>query len=910
LFDPTGFIGKFEGANARRPYRILGVVAALTLLSIVGASNLGLQTSRKALFPQDEPALQRLNSFLENFGAGSDLMLVVEDAPRRVLEEFSSELASRLDQRDGVREASERLDTEFFYKHAFLMIPTDGLEQIEGKIDEYKDASLLEKTVDTDEALHAVGDWLDDPPLLDDTGIDIGTGEETLKVVDFLLEEWVRWIDSKDEPTSVDWPRAANHPEAEAFLKGNGYFSSHEGDFIIVLVSRDDPSEEYDVLHPFIEGVRETSEGLQTEYAEAGRPVPRIGITGLPAVVHEEFSYVQSDILFIVITAGILVMLLILFWMRSWRRALVIFIPMGVGTVWNAGLTYLTVGHLTMITAGFSAILFGLGVDYGIFLSTRILEEVKKGLPLTEAIATGSSAAVKALITAGGATVLIFVSLAFVPFKGFSELGLVASTGVLMVLLSTFLTLPALMALLRPPATVSGSANTPAGKNVGRTRLTLSRTASLLVVIFAFSAAAAGIAVGTTIPFNYNSMELLPEDSEASNYQRKLVEHSDFQPEIVIFTAGSIEEARHITEGASKLPTVSRVQSIVDLFPGDMENRVRIARRIGDTVANSHAAVVLAEQEDVRLTPENVKSLGESIEKTIDLLDDIQEQAFSAGHAGIVEVLEKMRGRLETLGERASNSPDLTAARTNGFFNLLLSSTRSTVDVLTGWKDARPLTPEGLPPSIRDRFFSDDGKMAVYAFPKMSVYQLELLDLLMKDVYSVSEDATGFPSTHQVFSRMAIHSFLQGTLVAAAVALLWILLAVRSLRGFLIASLPLVVGEGWLLGILAVFEIDFGYANIIGVPMVMALAVDYGVWFAHRNRELPDISAWEAGAVASKAILLAAGTTLAGLGAITMAEYRGVSMMGVCITIGLLCCVIAARLVSPAVAHIVGGRKR
>jgi len=902
-------IERFEEGIARRPVRILLLVAILTGVALSGAVNLPIQTSRKALFPQDEPVLQRLDSFLERFGAGSDLMVVVEDAPRATLERFATEFATRIKERPDVRDASERLDTEFFYRHAFVMLPPASLEQIRAILDEFQGKTLVDRPVTTDEALENVSAWLDDPPPLGDTDVNIKTAREMLKVLDFLLEEWIRWLDSEDEPTAIDWPRVANHPEADAFLEGNGYFASRDGRFLIVLVSRADSSEEFAVLDPFIRGVRETANQLREEYARAGKPVPVVGFTGLPATVHEEFAYIQSDILFIVATAGILVIILILFWLRSWRRALVIFLPMGIGTIWNAGITYLTVGHLTMVTAGFSAILFGLGVDYGIFMSSRILEEVRTGAPMAGAIARGTAASAKPLFTAGGCTILIFGALMTVPFKGFSELGTVAATGVLAVLLSTFVALPALFSLLRPPVPMKGPGRTVSDEEARNPRLSLGRSASVLVMVFAFVSAGLGIAIGTTIPFNYNAMDLLPEDSEAATYQKKLVEYSDFQPEIVIFTAPTLAEARRMTKQASNLPTVTRVQSIVDLFPDDMEERVQLARRIGTAISDSPTARVLKEQEDVRLTPANVASLGDSALKSIDLLDEIQEQAFSAGHGGIVEVLEKARSRLEDLEKRTRDAPDRVAARTNGFFNLLLASTRQTVSVLSGWKSAEPLTPERLPPSIRNRFIASDGSWAVYAYPRLSIYVMELLDVFMKDVYSVSPDATGFPTTHQVFSRMAIRSFLQGTILAAAVALIWILIVVRSLRGFLVAALPLMVGEGWLLGMLAVFDIRFGYANIIGVPMVMALAVDYGIWFAHRFKELSDYSAWGASAVASKAIMLAAGTTFAGLGAITFAEYRGVSMMGVCITIGLLCCVVAARFVSPAVAQVLGGKR-
>jgi predicted RND superfamily exporter protein len=136
----------------------------------------------------------------------------------------------------------------------------------------------------------------------------------------------------------------------------------------------------------------------------------------------------------------------------------------------------------------------------------------------------------------------------------------------------------------------------------------------------------------------------------------------------------------------------------------------------------------------------------------------------------------------------------------------------------------------------------------------------------------------------------------------------WILFSVREIRGFVVALIPLLIGESWLLGALDLAGMKFNYANIITVPLVMALAVDYGVWFVHRRAELTGASSWVAAKAAAKAILLASGTTVAGLGAVMMARYRGVASMGVCITIGVVTCVAAALVVAPALDQLLRGK--
>ena len=63
----------------------------------------------------------------------------------------------------------------------------------------------------------------------------------------------------------------------------------------------------------------------------------------------------------------------------------------------------------------------------------------------------GMAASYKAILTAGGASVLIFGALSTVEFPGFAELGIVAGLGVLLILVATIFVQPAIYALLPPP---------------------------------------------------------------------------------------------------------------------------------------------------------------------------------------------------------------------------------------------------------------------------------------------------------------------------------------------------------------------------------------------------------------------------------------------------------------------------
>jgi predicted RND superfamily exporter protein len=892
-------VAKLAECFARNPWWVLSFALALSILAGWATTQLPVLTSRQALLPQNTPVAKRFNDFLKNYGAASDLMVVLEGAPRGELEAFADKLAAKLRVEAEISEASARLDVGFFLNHAYLLLPAENLDKLAALAN-----PPLQAGGGLEDNLQQALNWSKDHPPLD-THTDLKTAATSLNIATFFLEEWQRWLSSTSPPTSLDWNQLLAKIGAGGM--GNGYFASRDGRMLFLFVHPKNASEDFVKLGPFVDKVKQVSAQLTEQTKAAGHTPPTVGLTGLPAMEYEEYVNIQKDIGLVICTAIGLIAALILLVVRSVRWAALIFIPMGLGVLWSLGLALITVGHLTIITATFIAILFGLGADYGIFTSSRIAEERRAGKPLLEAIGAGVGSSFIALLTAGGASLLIFGALATVDFPGFAELGDMAAKGVLMILLSTWLVQPALYALLPPKLK---NARPPAATDIQIATGAFPIPVAATIILLAIGGAVFGGIKGLTIPFDYDLLSLLPKDSQAAYYQRRMVEESDYKAEVIIFTAKNMAEARRISNEAGKLPTISQVQSLTSLFPADADDRLQHGINIGQSFARTDYRKQVAELGQPGLSIKSFALLREILANSTAIVDDAQEQAFSAGHADLVESLEQMRSSISALSTTLGTEGDQGRLRSENFLRTLLSEADAGLKILDGWQQAQPLTPEQLPPALQERFFGADGSMAVYAFPAKSVYDLGYLDALIKEVYAVSADATGFPTTHQVFSKSVVESFSHGTRLALALCLLWIIAVTRSVRGFALTALPLLIGGGWMLGLMALGGISFNYANMVALPMVIALAVDYGVWFNYRWIELQGQSPWRISLTAGKVIGLAAGTELAGLGAITLASYRGVSSLGISITIGLLCCLTATLLVAPAIGQLLDLKRK
>ncbi|MEZ4470845.1 MAG: MMPL family transporter [bacterium] len=857
------------------PARTLGAAALVTLVALVGLLRLPIHTAREALMPRDAPAMQRLDAFLADFGASADLIVVLEGADS---DAFSAALTARLAARPEVGLAFDRVDPADVVERAWLLVPLpDLIRAAEGP--------EIALPSDFAAALEAAEEALEAPPA----DVDPVAAERGLRALGGFLGEWRRYLTAATAPAAPDLGPALASVGAAALADGR--FRSRDGRLAFIFVRPADPSGEFAALDPFLGAVRAEAAAL----AATWQGPPTVGLAGLPAIAHEEFVAVRADLQLIVLTSAVFILVLVLAWLRSWRRALAIFVPMGVGVVWNLGLAASLVGHLTILTSSFTAILFGLGVDYGIFLSAQVLAAQGTGPTSRAAIAAGSRAAVRPLLVAGGATALIFGTLATSDFQGFAELGLVAASGVALVVVATLLLQPALLALLPLQAVEKKAYLAETG---GERR----RAPAALLLGVALATAAASVLAGP-VPFDHDVLALLPADSEAVRLQRRMSAESDFQAEVVLLTAPDVGAARALAARVGALPSIARVQSVDPFFPADAEARVAPARRVG---ARAAAFVPRLAGATATVDAPTLAALRRLVDAGADALADAQEQAFSAGRTGLVAAIEALP--LADLAA-ALRRPD-AAARTEALAAALLARVRSAAERVARWQAARPPTAADLPPALRDRFFGHSGAVAVYAWPRESVYEPAALDRLNAEVLAAAPTATGFPITHHVFAAQVVVAYRQGTLLAAGAALLFLLVAVRRPGAVLLAALPLALGGAWMNGLLHLLGESVNFANIVALPLTMGLAVDYGVWFSHVAAEHPGLSGPALARRAGGPILLAAATTLAGLGAITLARYAGVASMGRALTLGLLACVAAALLVAPAVVHLLPRRSR
>jgi len=184
-------------------------------------------------------------------------------------------------------------------------------------------------------------------------------------------------------------------------------------------------------------------------HAEVGSSVT-FGMTGDVVTTLAEHSSLLSGILWSTAVTVALCLVALLGYYRTLLGVLSMFWALTVGTVITFAVTKLTIGHLNLASAFLSSIVVGNGVNFGIVLLARYLEERRSGTPLDQAVPVAMAATMPGTLAASLAAAVAYASLAVTPFRGFRDFGIIAGTGMLLCWLSTYSVLPAALCALGP----------------------------------------------------------------------------------------------------------------------------------------------------------------------------------------------------------------------------------------------------------------------------------------------------------------------------------------------------------------------------------------------------------------------------------------------------------------------------
>lgn len=860
---------------SRVPHTIVWCAVVLAALAtLASVLFLRLDSDQDKLVSQDLAYQQRYLEVLDNFGDQEYLYVVIQvgEGPtaKRRAECFAEALGDRLRGfPDQIQEIHYRITADDLGPGALYYASLEEAREVSGMAGRigpvagnWLRSGRLPDLIELFSRLLTGGGEPADPAML-------GPALEGLETFVTRLE---RTLDG-EKPEG---------PVFDVADRGVHYFFTGNQRLLIMRVL---PVKDYgtmDVIAAPLATVREALGQIRADF-----PTVQAGLTGRPVLQADEMATTNRDMLRASLISVVLVGLLFTLVLHGWLRPALVLFCLGLAIAMTFGFTAVTIGVLNLLSIVFALVLVGIGVDFGVHVVMRYVEERKAGSGVEDSVRTALTQTGPGVILGAATSICAFYAVVWSDFTGLAELGLIGGTGILLCLVMMLTVLPALLLMagrrnLFPrstPQIVSLPVLERLSARPGRLLLILGLvTLALLPGLF-------------KVRFNYNLLELQARGLESVDYERRMIQESDESTWYAISVAPDLARLDALRERFKALPTVGKIESLSDYLPQNQQHKAELFRQAADKLGKLPSE--LPEAGPVEAEP----MLG-ALERLSTALDDLAEKLFAAGAGEELARLDSLLGQLDAAQAKISDNPELAARLTPLQVQLQRDVLRGLWQLRT-WLTADPVGVKDLPAGLRALFVGEDGTIQLKVIPARNIWQFDNLQAFIRDLRSIDPQVTGVPVSVFESTHLMKHTFLYSALLTLVLVSLLLWVSARSVRYVLLALLPLSVGMVWLLSLMGWLGVDFNLANFFAIPILIAIGVDGGVHFLARWKELRNGRLFETST--PMAVTLSFATTMIGFGGLLLAHHRGLASLGWVMLLGSLTGMLSCLLVLPAV---------
>lgn len=600
-------------------------------------------------------------------------------------------------------------------------------------------------------------------------------------------------------------------------------------------------------------GFRGTDAGLGEELLSAldvvrdrimaAHPGVVIGFTGgIVTAVAEHNAIFKGMVLSSIITTLLVALVLVLYF-RSATLLLLLIGTLGIATTAAFGTAAITIGHLNAATAFLGAIIAGNGINYGILLIARYLEERTRH-DVDDAMAAAIVGTLRPTMVASLGAAIAYGSLAATSFKGFADFAVIGAIGMILFWIATYLLLPALV-LRWGRSTRIFYGNPLVGSIL--VRLIGFRRSTVVCVV------AGAIAVVATLitfryvaadPFEYDIKQLRSEGDDAV-VARHWMKVSDVNfgrgyAGRTFIAADRLEQIPLIVNALrardTGIPidrqTIGSISSILDVVPEHQDKKLALLAEIR-TMLDDDALESLDDKERAELAEL----------RPPDHLEAITPAMLPP------EIIEKLSEKDGRVGYLISIRPANRLDEWDGHDLIRFSNAVRRLDL----PDGETVTTSG--PSV---IFAD------------------IVESIQRD----GPICTGIAAL--------------GLLVMVA------LLVGRNLRAVAVL-VAIAAGSLLMVALCALLGIRVNFLDFVALPITLGIGVDYAINVAHRhdNEAIPDPLTTLR--TSGSAVFVCSLTTIIGYGSLLISDNLAIVGFGTASLIGEISCVLTALILVPAI---------
>jgi predicted RND superfamily exporter protein len=583
----------------------------------------------------------------------------------------------------------------------------------------------------------------------------------------------------------------------------------------------------------------------------ANHPTSHVGFAGSVIVAVAEHAAILDGMLLSSLVTTVLVALVLALYFRSATLLVLLIASLAIATAFAFGAASLTVGHLNAATAFLGAIIAGNGINYGILLIARFLEERRRGKTVEDALATAIIHTLRPTAVASLGASIAYGSLAATSFKGFADFAVIGAIGMTLCWIASYLLLPALMLKLGRRAT-----NYDGDPVIGTAlvRVLGFRRSEVVCAVAAVILIGAGFVVARYVaddPFEYDIKRLRSEGDDAVTARdwmrtsdvafgrgysgRTIIAADDLADVPEIVTA-----LRAIDKGKPEpAKTIGDIQSILDLVPRDQAEKLALIADLRKMLADKALQVLddkqLAAIDELRPPP------------------DVKPITYADLPAPVRQAFTEKDGRI---GYLISIRPADKLDEWNGRDMVRFADAVRELHLASG------------------KTITTSGSSVIFA---------DILESIRRDGPLVTSIAAG------------------------GLVIMVVLLVGRNRRAAAVL-LATVSGSLLMTAICALLELRVNFLDFVALPITLGLGVDYAINVAHRHdhEEVPDPLTTLR--TSGSAVFVCSLTTIIGYGSLLVSDNLAIRGFGTASLIGEVTCLLTALVLVPAVLAV--GRRR
>ncbi len=615
----------------------------------------------------------------------------------------------------------------------------------------------------------------------------------------------------------------------------------------------------------------------------------RIRLTGSPAIQEEERQTLAKGAGIAALLSFILVCAILLAGLRSIRLVGAILVTLLMGLIWTGAFATFLIGSLNLISATVPVLLIGLGVDFGIQFGMRYREDRNEGILHTQALRRTASSVGVAMILSALTAALIFFSFLPTSYRGLAELGLIAGMGMFLTLLANLTVLPALLTLW--PVRVSPQS--PQHTSLGHpSQGFLNHRRTILGIGISITAAAAIFLPDAR--FDFNPLNLKDPNTEAVATFEELLRDPKTTPYTIQILTKNLAAAQELGTRLNELTTVENTVTLANFVPHDQEEKL--------AVINDMA--LMLQPIMMPMTPMKAPSVKETILALDDFQTLLDEKTVNAPDDAFRASLIRVNG----LFTRLRQETEWPHRPLQELHTRLLGNLPENFERLQRLLSAQPVTLQDLPPDLTSRYMTADGRVRLEVFPSQDLRNNQALRRFVQAVQAIAPNAIGTPVVLIGAGDAVVQACLQAMGLAFITATVLLFILLRNLREIILVFFPLLLTLILTIAATVVLQVPFNLANVIALPLVLGLSMAFGIYLVLRTREGISIDRLMQSSTAH-AVLYSALTTMASFGTLGFSSHRGMSGVGILLSLALAIALLCSLVMLPAVLAEMESRK-